>query len=404
MHIGILYPPNHPHVQKWAKALIRAGARVTCFSFEEGELEGARVIPIPFSSKRNQTYRYHHYWLSAKRLSAALHQEKIDILHPMHLTPFGTWGWLSGFRPLVPYAMGSDVLTYFPMVPFSERHYWLPNVGSSLSIPKRLKSALTRPFYRWTVLQVLKQADMVVCDGEQMTFHLRKLTGLPESRIRFQPIGFDPSRFQADSSLWHRLCHEFGMPVNARCLLFHRGLLSVYRADVGLRAFEQILPHLPPSHICVILKGHYPVPSDIQPLLQQLLSAYPHKCCFIPRQLNEQEMAQLWLHTDIFLSIPVDDGFPMSLAEGLYGGAIPVLSAVPSYTELPLSEMGIPVLEKVNEIAIKDVVLTLFSRLPDHRKRIQQWKEWLRQRYDVNRNAQHFLSLCNSLMKMRSDQ
>lgn len=404
MHIGILYLPNHPHVQKWAKALVQVGARVTCFSFEEGDIEGAKVvrIPLPFSQKGH--YRYYHYWLTGRRLYNFLQREGIDVLHPMHLTPFGTWAWLSGFKPMIPFALGSDVLTYFPMTSFSERHYWLPTVGKAPSYWMRLKLRILHFFYRWTVLQVLNHADCVVCDGEKMTFHLRQLLGKDGQSIVYQPIGFDPEDFQGDEELWEKLCDEFGIPKGARCILFHRGLLSVYCADIGLDAFREVLPSLPSPYVGVVLKGPYLIPEDIHSSLKELLARYPNRFYYIPRQLNGREMAQLWLHTDIFLSIPMDDGFPMSLAEGVYAGAIPILRNVPSYWELPLKDMGIPVLDTVNADIIAKVILEIIPYLSEQKRKLEEWQRWILERYDIYQNARHFLQLCEWVVKARKKE
>ncbi|MEL6134653.1 MAG: glycosyltransferase, partial [Bacteroidota bacterium] len=114
MHIGVLSDPDNFHTRKWVKGLLSQGAKVTVFSFFEGEIPGATCIRIPPQRTIQGKITYFSYLYSHEALSEALLAHKIDILNPINVTPYGVWGARTGFKPLVQIAMGADILEYPP--------------------------------------------------------------------------------------------------------------------------------------------------------------------------------------------------------------------------------------------------------------------------------------------------
>ena len=109
MRIGILSDPNNFHTRKWAKALERAGNEVTVFSFENNHASEIHAIRVKPAFSTGDKFTYLSYLASGARLRDALAQENIDLVNALNVTPFGVWGRMSGFHPLVISAMGADI-------------------------------------------------------------------------------------------------------------------------------------------------------------------------------------------------------------------------------------------------------------------------------------------------------
>jgi len=189
-HIGLLPLPGNFHCRKWAHALARAGAAVTVFSPEADA--GLDVVQIPPPVRWGGRYRYPSYLLSAQALRQTLLQRGVDVLHPLHVTPFGFWGALTGVRPMVVAALGADILEYPPRLSeqpeLAQRNWAATQQEGQLG---RLLFYAKNRFYRRTVAWTLRHADHITADNQALAHAMTNWFGVPASKITLLRWGVD---------------------------------------------------------------------------------------------------------------------------------------------------------------------------------------------------------------------
>jgi glycosyltransferase involved in cell wall biosynthesis len=338
MHIGVLSLPGNFHCEKWAKALAAAGAQVTVFSFEGGKnFEGTTVKtvelvpPVVWGGR----YRYPSYYLSAGRLRYELERRKVDVLHPLHLTPFGSWGVWSGFKPMIAAAMGADVLEYPPQAAHLQQpgvRTWREANVQHTPLAK-LKARWLNRFFRARVQQVLTYADIITGDNMPLVDAMRNWFTVDPEKIRLLRWGLEPELFDFTDDVRQAVRAQFGAAPGARVVLSPRGANALYQADIIIAAFEELLHSGPPGYHYIMLGAGYDLAGAVQQKALQLEAQYPN-FRFVREQLPRLAVYRLWSITDVFISAPIYDGYSAAVAEGRYAGAIPVLNNIPGNTEI----------------------------------------------------------------------
>lgn len=117
----------------------------------------------PFNTIINLPFTY-------LKIRQILRDFKPDLIHTHYITSYGHLGLLSGFRPMVTTAWGSDVLV----------------------APKESKKA------KVLVKMVLKNSDLITCDAEHMKKAMTEL-GADEKKIRIINFGIDTKKFSPEN-------------------------------------------------------------------------------------------------------------------------------------------------------------------------------------------------------------
>lgn len=338
MHIGILSLPGNFHCEKWARALAKAGAEVTVFSFEGSKnFEGTTVktVELPPSVVWNGRYRYPSYYLSAARLRYALERNRVEVLHPLHLTPFGSWGAWSGFRPMIAAAMGADVLEYPP----DANHLRQTNVRTwreadvLQSAWAKLKARWLNRFFRARVQEVLTYADIVTGDNMPLVDAIRDWFRVDPGKIRLLRWGLEPELLEANEATRNAMRARFNIAPGVRVVLSPRGANAFYQADIIIAAFEELLQRGPAGYHYIMLGTGYDLAGGVLQQATRLEQQF-RNFTFVREQLPRLDVYKLWSVADVFISAPVYDGYSAAVAEGRYVGAIPVLNAIPGNTEI----------------------------------------------------------------------
>ena len=192
-----------------------------------------------------------------------------------------------------------------------------------------------RPFYRREVAAVLREAALVTADNQPLINALRESFAVPEDKIALLRWGLDPALFDETSGAAGRpRFTRLNIPEERRLVLSPRGLKPVYQADAVLRAFEELLARN--EHAGGSSSRCRPGTIPRRAYLAQareLARRYP-RFSLIEGQLSPAQMAALWRRTDVFVSVPVYDGYSSAVAEGRYAGAIPVANAIPGNLEI----------------------------------------------------------------------
>lgn len=331
LHIGILSQPSNFHCQKWSLALKKAGNQVTVFSLEDYEIPGLACISLSTGKKH---WNYQDFFFTRKKLKEALHSEKVDVIHPLHLTPYGVWGMWTGFQPIIPAAMGADVFEYLPSDVLPELNYrhW-KNLTQKQSFFYQIKNFFTKFYHKKMVQKVLKHSLYVTADNRSLIEALEKYFYVPAEKLILQRWGIDQEVFeQFSENEYSSILIKYGLNPEKNIVLSPRGLMPIYQGDIILETFSQLIPQYPHLEF-VMLSAGYPIPNTLFPKIKALESSYSNFHC-IKTQIPREEMAVIWRKTQIFISAPIYDGYSASVAEGRFVGAIPVVNAIPGNLEI----------------------------------------------------------------------
>ncbi|MEL6695012.1 MAG: glycosyltransferase family 4 protein [Bacteroidota bacterium] len=336
MHIGVLSDPNNFHTRKWVKGLLSQGAKVTVFSFFEGEIEGATCIRIPPQRTLQGKITYFSYLHSYEDLREALYTHQIDVLNPINVTPYGVWGARTGFRPLVQIAMGADILEYPPTLEELElptHRLYSSNRTQKLGPVQQAIFPFKWRTFRKNVAAALEAADLVTGDNLQLTEALEKWFQVPSDKIRLNRWGIEEKAFDVPPSQIAALRQKLQIRQWQRVILSPRGLKPVYNGDVILQAMELLLKRGVRDAHFIVLSAGYDVPKEQEAKALELATQFDN-FTYLQELIPREEMMILWRMVDAFVITPMYDGYSNALSEGRFVGAIPIVNDIPAHREL----------------------------------------------------------------------
>lgn len=336
MRIGILGSPTNFHTQKWALGLKRAGMIPFVFSFEAGEIPGVTCVRLAPTFTAQGRFTYLSYVFGGKDLRKALQAHQIDLLNPINVTPFGVWGYHSGFRPVIHIAMGADILEYPPRLADREIPWSRIYDSRGLALPgpaERLSYPLKWRLFRSQIQRTLDHADHVLGDNLQLTEAVTKWFGVPPDRVHLNRWGIEPDLFQPAEEVLVRLRKRFLLAPGQPLLVSPRGLKPVYQGDVIMEGLAELLARGWKEAKVLVLSAGYGAPREWDHRAITLMQQHSH-FIYEPGLLTREEMAALWTLTTAFVVAPVYDGYSNALSEGRYIGAIPFVNHIPAHREI----------------------------------------------------------------------
>lgn len=401
--IGILYDPRTFHTQKWCAALVNAGAKVTVFSFWEGEIPGVSCVKLPAPATRNGHVTYLTYLLAGRILRNAIKKYKIDILNPINATPFGVWAWAANVKiPVALVTMGSDVLEYPPRYgdrSFGAERRWESATTSANPLIDRLRHRVLRYF----VGRALHRADYLTGDNRVLTDAARDWFGVSAAKIGLNRWGVEPDLFAVSETQKASLRQKYGIQPGQTVILSPRGMKPVYQSDIILAGIEQFLQKLETKHRkqvrCIVLSAGYTVSTEIEQQANRLQTQFPDSFLYVSGTIPREEVLQLWSLTDIFINAPIYDGYSNALAEGRYAGAIPIVNDTPATREVLLPDEHALFVEPFSAENLAETLAHSFAHLPEFRARmVPQNRQWIEANSMMDRSIQEFLAACRQLL------
>src|SRR6266480_554774 len=286
MRICFLASAASVHTRRWAQHFASRGYQVSVVSFQRGEIDGVSVFQL--SSRSAQSRLGMH--LNLNKVRRLVQEIDPDILHAHYVTSYGLAGALTGRRPLIVTAWGSDVLVM-------PEESWI---------------------YRQMVRFVLNRADLITSMAEHMTRHLIERRYAVAEKIITLPFGVDTDVFNPTQRSRR---HSTDSPLVVSTRRLDHGL-DVY---LFIQAIPEVLKHYPNAQFVVTGDG------TLRAQLEHLAADLGIKQDVEFRgDISHSEMTRLLGHADVFVSTSRSDGNNISLNEAMACGAFPVATDIPA--------------------------------------------------------------------------
>lgn len=388
MKIALLCTPLDFHARKWAKALVDEGQEVIFIhpALDHEPISGLKMIPI--QGRNPGRWDYLDFWWTVPALKKILFFEKPDIVNPLHVTPFGVWARLSGYRPVVNMVLGADVLDY---VPSTQSRFWKDSTS-----PNNWKAALIRFWHRVQVSKSLASARFNLGDNQSICKAIGVLSPKAIQRTEVFTWGIPLDTWlpaQGDEKSELRIRYQ--IPPNAMVVIAPRGLKALFYPEVILEVIQQTCS-FPEIH-WVVLSGHYPVAESVRSRLSVLTRS---GVTWFAAPQTEAVVRDLFRLSDVMVSIPGYDGLSASLLQALACKVMPVLSDIEGSQDLIRSGVGLTLLPNHNSSVLFDIVVNC-----KHLLKTKEWNdtleknhEWVQQHANLKSCTQEFLRKVSELI------
>ena len=307
MRLLYLGNPNTIHVQRWLHHFVRAGhdvhlAAVNPVLVDADRLAGVTVHDL--SLHRKPTKLAH--LLEVFRVRSLIAELKPDLLHAHYVARYGWLAALTGFRPLVLTAWGSDVQ---------------PRPGMQGA---RIAKVLT-PY-------ALRRASVITVDAHDVGDICRRMTRRAV-RIETVTFGADLTRFRPGLPVAD-LRRQLDIPLGAPIVVSPRIFAPLYNIDTIVESIPMVAKQFP--DVIYVLQNYSSLGN---PSYQQELSELVDKLGVTRHvrfqgEMAHSEMALLYNLGDVVVSVPASDGVPATFFEAM-GCEVPlVVSDLPAYDPL----------------------------------------------------------------------
>ena len=230
-----------------------------------------------------------------RRLFREIHP---DVVHIHYLNEAAVFALLTGFRPIVLTAWGSDIL-------LSPEKSWIR---------------------RQTVKYTLKRLNLMTCDADHMKQKMVSLGADPD-KVKLIFFGTDVQRFhpgRRDPSLRERLA-----PGDAPVVISTRKLEPIYDIETLIRAVPGVLARFPTARFWI--GGSGPLAESLRALAAKL--GVDDSVRFLGA-LSEEELPAYLASSDVYVSTAVSDaGIAASTAEAMACGTPVVITDVAANSE-----------------------------------------------------------------------
>jgi len=313
---------------------------------------------IPFSPLLGK--RFLSLLLRAFKVRNLIERISPDILHAIGANNYGVWGSIAKANAFIVWAIGSDVLR----TPFIRKD-------------KTLKENLLAPFWRPIIFMVLQKASAIYTESISSAKFIAKMFGIPTCKITAFPWGVDVGIFsntpKEEIDRWRQLLK---ISPEQFVIIAPRTLRPLYNPETIIYSIPAVKKRVP-NVVYIFLRGHGE--SSYLEKMKELSRSLSieNNIRFVDKLLQPNEVSALLHLSQILISIPPSDAFPITVLEGLLCGCIPIVSDIPANREL--ASMGATTFFVTgydpNELA--EVTIEIINRWNEMEKFIDENKEWV---------------------------
>lgn len=290
-----------PHILKWVEGCRPLNWRIFVISHWPGEIPGVEVIvhPLPLVG----------FWRFAWPVRRIIRQLKPDMVHAHQFGAHALYGWFSGCKRLVVSAWGSDILVR----------------------PKQSR------LYRWLLRFLISKASLITSVSNQITKELIDLGASPERILNF-PMGIprtDYEKLRDDTA-------------NKELVICSPRLHEpLYNLNIILEAFARIAPAFPAVKLWLL--GNGSLTGDLERYVAE--NHLPGVTFW--GWLSPAEALEKIARSMVMVSIPQNDGTPVSMMEGMAAGCLLVVSDLPVYHDwIKDGENGLIINSNADDLAV----------------------------------------------------
>ena len=360
--------PNSIHTEKWLRYFV-------------AQMHEVHLIPIRNYNKKIPGVIYHSLEIKFKAIPKIRAIEKIikirrlvnkispDITHGHFVSGGGHLAYLSGFKPLVVTAWGSDIYLY----------------------PKQ--SFINKMLTRLT----LQNADLITTVSRDLKNKIIKMGCSREKNYIIQ-FGVNTKLFYPTYDT-NALKKELKIRNNEKIIFSPRMIAPIYNIDNIVKAFKLLQRDF--SNLRLILKSYLERDKKYRIYIDNLVKrlGLETRIIFIG-QVNYSTMPKLYNLSDVVVSIPTTDGTPVSVLEAMACGCNIVASDIPNLQEWIKDDWNgyLVNVKEIEEISQK-IKKCLLIRSDEHEKIINRNLNIIRERADYFSNMKKMERLYYSLLK-----
>lgn len=299
--LAFLGDPNSIHTRRWITFFAERGHRINLLVPDNQPVEwglDARISLVRFEAYPPRPIRGLSSMATRRSLGRAIRVAHPDVLHAHALSRYGWMAHLSGFRPYVISAWGTDVFA-------ADR---------------------TSRWTRWRSRRALAAASMVTAVSRPLADAAIRL-GAQVDRVRIVQFGIDSSRFVPGPPS-DELREQIGV-VGRRVIFAPRALRPLYRNQVLIEALGLL-----PADVVLVLSEAGQDPDERTHLeIAADRVGVSSRVRFVPG-IPHAKMPQFYRLADVVASVPESDAFPVTALEAMATGIPVVLSDLASAREV----------------------------------------------------------------------
>jgi glycosyltransferase involved in cell wall biosynthesis len=287
--------------------------------------------------------------------------------------------------------MGADILEYPPKPGDSPFATWTNQEKPKLK--GRLLNRLKYHFYRFHVKRALDASAFITGDNLELVNSVIDWFQIPPEKVHLNRWGVEENLFHPKANRLEELRKKYGIQPNQQVILSPRGMKPIYQGELILDAFEKLVPQHPEVKFIMFSAG-YEVSKAVKEKAVLLGKNHPnfyYEFGLIPRE----EVIELWSLVDMFISAPLYDGYSNAVAEGRYGGAIPIVNTIPGNLEILEHGKTGWFVDPFTSENLASAIQTLLPDLATYKKEFHEVSlPWLLEHSELNGNIRKFIALC----------
>lgn len=370
------------HTRRPLKWLLDAGQEVVFVDNDKPEAEESsqfRYVPYPdaratrlYSWLGEATYKRIAEWTIIMQLKWIRWKSKADVVHLHWLDKRAYRVTQAKLHPLILSVLGSDINKFFVR-------------ETSLEDREQIK-------------KVLKNADMVLVDAEDMIEKCRQLAG-GDINVKLLSVGIDVKKFKQDYrnevEIWRK---KLDIPPNTLILLSIRALGLGYNHDLIIQAFARVIQEVTlPAYLIIKNYNNFDPAyrTELQYLIRQLgIEAHIR---WIQEYIPDAEVPVLYKLSDLIINYPRFDAFPVSFTEAA-AAARPVISCLLPAYEKTFAEKYFRMIEANNVDELYNALVDYFSgKWRPVSEELAELQSWIQENQDESVSANHLINIYQEL-------
>lgn len=216
-------------------------------------------------------------------------------------------------------------------------------------------------------------SDGITGDAQTLIDELRVIRGCENKPSLIFRFGVNEDSFKPSQNPIH-IKKKLSIPPDGRIVYSPRSLRSIYNHETMIMAINRILDKHPSTYFLFVNNhGHrYPDSVEYKDKLLGLVTnmGVEDKVLFLDHEEIHEKVAERYQAADVVVSIPLNDGFPVTILEAMACGVPLVVSALDDYRDVVDDTNAIRVCP-TDSREVANAIIKLLSSSKERTKLIQ---------------------------------